>query len=107
MRFKKILVFILVILAVYGFVTVDESYSDMLDKDGHVGLNVRRVNSEYVTISIFGKTGAINTRELREDWGQFSDAVVSRLEGVTDRVKSTLGIKEEERDYNVFKLQML
>lgn len=107
MRIKKLLVFIMVFLAVYGFVAVDESYSDMMDKDGQVGLDVRRVNSEYITVSIFGKSADINTRELSEEWEKITDHVVDRLETTTNGIRTAFGIKDIERDYSVFKSQML
>jgi len=107
MRLKKIIVFLMVFFAVYSFIAVDESFSDMLDMDGQVGLDVRRVNSDYITLSIFGKTADINTRELSENWGQFSNNVVDELETFTASIRESLGIEEPERDYSVFNLQQL
>ncbi|MBR0596319.1 hypothetical protein [Sinanaerobacter chloroacetimidivorans] len=107
MRIKKLIVFILVFAAVYGFTAVDQAYSDMMDKEGSVGLSVRRVNPEYITVSMFGKSTAVNTRELSEDWNDFSEAVVDRLETATASIRGALGIEDPERDYSVFQLQML
>jgi cytolysin (calcineurin-like family phosphatase) len=107
LRGKKIIVFILVFAAVYGFTAVDEAYSDMMDREGKVGLHVRRVNSEYVTLSIFGQTVALNTKEMKEDWEEFSDTVRSGLDSASGRIRTFLGVKEEERDYTVFKTEIM
>jgi cytolysin (calcineurin-like family phosphatase) len=107
MRTKKIIVFILVFAAVYGFTAVDEAYSDMMDREGKVGLHVRRVNSEYVTLSIFGQTAALNTKEMRENWEEFSDTVRSGLESAVGRIHTLLGIEEQEKDYTVFKTEIM
>jgi muconolactone delta-isomerase len=53
MKLKKLIVFVLVFAAVYGITAVDEAYSDMMDREGKIALHVRRVNSEYVTFSMF------------------------------------------------------
>lgn len=107
LRIKKIIVFILVFAAVYGFTAVDDAYSDMMDREGKVGLHVRRVNTEYVTLSIFGQTAVLNTKEMKEDWEDFSDMVRSGLDSAVGRVHTLLGIKEQERDYTVFKTEIL
>lgn len=107
MRLKKLMVFILVFCAVYGFTAVDEAYSDMMDQDGQVGLDIRRVNSEYVTISMFGRTKAVNTKELSEDWGDFSNKVTDGLDTAVNHIRELMGVREEEPDYNVFHVQIL
>jgi ABC-type Na+ efflux pump permease subunit len=109
LRFKKFIVFILVFAAVYGFTAVDEAYSDMMDREGKVSLHIRRVNSEYVTLSIFGQTAAVNTKELKEDWEDFSDTVTAGLDRAVGHIHTFLGIEdqEKERDYAVFKTEIL
>lgn len=107
MRLRKFIVFVLVFAAVYGLVTVDAAYSDLLDVDGQVGLSVRRVNSDYVTLYFFGKTAAVNVKELREDWNDFSGTVVAGLESFAKGTRELLGIEEEERDYSVFHTELL
>lgn len=109
LRYKKLILFILVFAAVYGFTAVDEAYSDMMDREGKVGLHVRRVNSEYVTLSIFGQTASVNTKELKEEWEDFSNTVTAGLDRAVGRVHTFLGIEdtEEERDYSVFNTEIL
>ncbi len=107
MRLKKLLVFILVFTAVIGFTAVDEAYSDMMDQEGQISLHVRRVNDEYVTFSIFGQTAALNTKELKEDWDGFSDRVTAGLDKAVVHIRRFLGIVEQERDYTVFKTEIL
>ena len=107
MRLKKLLVFILVFAAVYGFTAVDEAYSDMMDREGKISLHVRRVNSEYVTFSMFGQTAAVNIRELKEDWSEFNDKVTNGLDSAVGHVQNLLGIAEPERDYSVFVTEIL
>lgn len=107
MRFKKMLVFIMVFTAVIGFTAVDEAYSDMMDQEGQVSLHVRRVNDEYVTLSIFGQTAALNTKEMKEDWDGLSDRVTAGLDDAVVHIRHFLGIEEPERDYAVFKTQIL
>lgn len=107
MRLKKILVFILVFAAVYGFTAVDEAYSDMMDQTGKVALHVRRVNSDYVSLSIFGQTAAINTSDLKEDWREFSHTVTANLDQAVLGIQNILGMQEPERDYSVFKTEIL
>ena len=107
MRLKKLLVFILVFATVYGFTAVDEAYSDMMDQTGKVSLHVRRVNSEYVTLSMFGQTAAINTKELNENWGKINNTVTANLDLAVAEIQDFLGIKEPERDYSVFKTEIL
>lgn len=107
MRLRKIIVFVLVFAAVYGLSAVDAAYSDLLDDDGQVGLSVRRVNSDYVTLSLFGKTAAVNTKELGDNWADFSSKVVAGLESFTSGTREFLGIEEEERDYSVFHTELL
>jgi hypothetical protein len=106
-RLKKIAVFMLVFTAVYGVVTVDEAYSDMMDREGQIAPQVRRINSDYVTFSMFGQTAEINMTELEKDWDQFSDEVTSELDSAVGHIRNFLGIKESERDYSVFKTQIL
>lgn len=106
-RIKKLIVFILVMLTVFAFTAVDNAYSDMMDQDGQVRLQVRRINSEYISLSIFGKTKTVNTKELAEDWDEFSQKVVGGLETTTDHIRGALGIEEPERDYSVFHTQIL
>ncbi|MEL7655957.1 MAG: hypothetical protein AAGU75_08620 [Bacillota bacterium] len=107
MRLKKFLVFILVFASVYGFTAVDEAYSDMMDRAGMVSLHVRRVNSEYVTFSMFGQTAAINTKELKENWGALSNTVTGNLDIAVAEIQDFLGIQEPERDYSVFNTEIL
>lgn len=107
MRLKKIIIFVLVFAAVYGFTAVDEAYSDMMDREGKISLHVRRVNSEYVTFSMFGQTTAVNTKELREDWNEFSDTVTAGLDRAAGHIQIFLGIEEPERDYSVFATEIL
>ena len=107
MRIKKLVVFILVMLAVFGFTAVDSAYSDMMDQDGQVGLEVRRINSEYISLSMFGKTKTVNTKELAENWDEFSQKVVGGLETATGHIRGALGAEEPERDYSVFHTQIL
>jgi len=106
-RIKKFVVFMLVILAVYGFTAVDNAYSDMMDQDGQVRLQVRRINSEYISLSIFGKSKSVNTKELAEDWNGFSQKVVGGLEVATESIRGALGVEEPEMDYSVFHTQIL
>lgn len=107
MRLRKFVVFILVFFSVFGFTAVDNAYSDMMDQDGQVRLQIRRVNSEFISLSIFGKTKAINTKELGDDWDQISQKVVSGLEVATNSIRDLIGAEEPERDYSVFHLQIL
>lgn len=107
MRIKKILIFVLVFAAVYGFTAVDEAYSDMMDQEGSIALHVRRVNSEYVTFSMFGQTAAINIKELKESWKGFSEKMVASLDQTVEGIQGFLGIQEPERDYNVFNTEIL
>lgn len=107
MRGKKVLIFVLVFAAVYGFTAVDEAYSDMMDREGMISLHVRRVNSEYVTLSMFGQTAAVNIRELKDRWGGFSDKVTGGLDQTVSGIQGFLGIEEPERDYSVFNTEIL
>jgi|GEM_PF-1897854 len=107
LRAKKIIVFILVFAAVYGFTAVDEAYSDMMDREGKIGLHVRRVNSEYVTFSIFGQTAAVNIKEMKENWEEFSNTVRSGLDSAVGRIHTLLGVEIRERDYTVFKTEIM
>jgi muconolactone delta-isomerase len=107
MKLKKLVIFTLVFTAVIGFTAVDEAYSDMMDQEGQVSLHVRRVNDEYVTFSIFGQTATLDTKELKEDWGGFSESVTSELDHAVVHFRHFLGIVEPERDYAVFKTQIL
>ena len=107
MRIKKIMVFILVFAAVYGITAVDEAYSDMMDREGKIALHVRRVNSEYVTLSMFGQAASVNTKELAENWGKFSDNVTADLDHAVANIQEFLDIKEPERDYSVFQTEIL
>lgn len=107
MRLKKILIFVLVFAAVYGITAVDEAYSDMMDKEGKIALHVRRVNSDYVTFSMFGQTAAVNTTELKQNWSNFSNTVTANLDEAVGTIRVFLGIVEPERDYTVFKTEIL
>lgn len=107
MRFKKLLISILVFAAVYGFTAVDEAYSDMMDQTGKVSPHVRRVNSEYVTLSMFGQTAAINTKELKENWGEINKTVTANLDLAVSEIQEFLGIEEPEPDYSVFHTEIL
>lgn len=104
---KKFVIFILVFAAVYGFTAVDEAYSDMMDQPGKLTLQIRRVNSDYITLSMFGKTAAINTAELSKEWREFSGSVTGKLDTAVSEIQGLLGINEPERDYNVFKTEIL
>ena len=107
MRLKKILIFVLVFAAVYGITAVDEAYSDMMDKEGKIAPHVRRVNSDYVTFSVFGQTAAVNTTELKQNWSNFSNTITANLDEAVGTVRVFLGIVEPERDYTVFKTEIL
>ena len=107
MKLKKTAIFILVFLAVHGFTAVDEAYSDMMDQEGKVALNVRRVNSEYVTVSIFGQSAEVNIKEMKEDWSAFSRKVTKGLDHTVAEIRDLLGIEEPERDYSVFNTEIL
>ncbi|MGI6731065.1 MAG: hypothetical protein ACOX5F_04090 [Anaerovoracaceae bacterium] len=106
MILKKLIVFFMVIFAVIGFVTVDAAYSDMLDLEGKIGLEVKRIDEDYLSMSIFGKVAEINTTEVARSWNEFSETVVAGLNSATTGIRRLAGI-EEERDYSVFQLQML
>lgn len=101
------LIFVLVFAAVYGFTAVDEAYSDMMDREGNVSLRVRRVNSEFVTFSMFGQTAAVNTKELREGWSDLSNTVTDGLDQAVGSIRGFLGIEDPVRDYSVFKTEIL
>jgi hypothetical protein len=107
MRLKKILIFVLVFAAVYGFTAVDEAYSDMMDQDGKISLHIRRVNTEYVTFSMFGQTAAVNIQELKDGWVDFSNKVTAGLDRTVVTIQGFLDIQEPERDYSVFKTEIL
>lgn len=107
MWWKKLIIFILVFGAVYGFQAVDEAYSDMLDRDGQIGLDIRRIDSDHITLAMFGMTKAVNTEELGEDWRNFSANVTDGLDVAVDNIHELLGVEEEEPDYNVFHVQIL
>ena len=107
MRLKKLLVFVLVFGAVYGITAVDEAYSDMMDREGKIALHVRRVNSEYVTFSMFGQSGSVNIKELNENWRDLRNTVVGGLDLAVADIQDFLGIKEPVRDYTVFKTEIL
>ncbi|MDD3199615.1 MAG: hypothetical protein PHV71_04655 [Eubacteriales bacterium] len=107
MKLKKTAVFILVFLAIYGFTAVDEAYSDMMDQPGKVSLNVRKVNSEYVTVSIFGQSAAVNIKEIKEYWSTFNQMVTKGLDNTVAEIHDLLGISKEEPDYSVFNTEIL
>jgi muconolactone delta-isomerase len=107
MKLKKLIVFVLVFAAVYGITAVDEAYSDMMDREGKIALHVRRVNSEYVTFSMFGQTGAVNIKKLYENWRDFSNTVVGGLDMIAADIQDFLGIEEPARDYTVFQTEIL
>ncbi len=107
MKLKKTTVFILIFLAVYGFTAVDEAYSDMMDQPGKVALNVRKVNSEYVTVSIFGQSAAVNVKEIKEYWSTFNQKVTQGLDNTVAEIHDLFGIDEEEPDYSVFNTEIL
>lgn len=97
----------MVFVAVCGMVTVDSAYSEMLDQQGKLVPSIRRVNSEYIVVSMFGQSAAINTRELGEDWEELQETVVDNLDGAVTAVRETLGIEEEERNYDAFEAHIL
>ena len=107
MRLKKAILFILVFTAVYGFTAVDEAYSDMMDQPGKLSLQIRRVNTDYLTLSMFGKSAAINISELKADWSELTGSVTEGLDTAVSGIQGFLGIVEPERDYNVFKTEIL
>ena len=107
MRLRKLAVFILVFMAVYGIITVDQSYSDMMDQDGKIAPEIRRVNPDYVSFFFFFKTAEVNTTELSEDWRELSSRVTEGLDVLVVQIRDFLGIREEERDYSVFNTQIL
>lgn len=107
MRLKKLLIFVLVFAAVYGITAVDEAYSDMMDQEGKIAPHIRRVNSDYVTFSMFGQTAAVNTKELKHDWSDFSNRITANLDDAVVNIQDFFGIKEPERDYSVFKTEIL
>lgn len=107
MRLKKFIVFVLVYAAVYGFTAVDQAYSDMMDQDGKIAPQVRRVNTDYVTFSMFGQTADVNTEKIKEDWGELSGKVTGELDFAVGHIRHFLGIVEPERDYTVFKTEIL
>lgn len=104
---KKAVVFVMVLAAVYGFTAVDEAYSDMMDQTGKVALNVRRVNSDYITLSIFGQTAAINVKKLQDDWSDINKTVTANLDHAVSGIQDFLGIDNPKRDYSVFKTEIL
>lgn len=107
MKWKKFIVFIMVFAAVYGFVTVDSAYSDMLDQEGKIVPSVRRVNSQYVVVSMLGKSAAIDTKQLGEDWREFSNNVVDNLDAAVKNIRETLGIEKEKINYDSFQVHLL
>lgn len=107
MRGKKIAVFFVVYFLITGLITVDRAYSDMLDLQGRIAPEIRRVDEDHVHYAILGQTISINTTELTESWVAFRDGVVDKLEFATTEIRSFIGAKEIERDYSVFQLQML
>lgn len=107
LKWKKLAVFILVFASVYGFTAVDEAYSDMMDQDGKIAPDIRRVNSDIMTFSMFGQTTEVNTTKLEEDWSGFSGRVTVALDTAVDKIQNFLGIEEPERDYSVFKTEIL
>ncbi|WP_027399352.1 hypothetical protein [Anaerovorax odorimutans] len=107
MRLKKTIVFILVFMSVLSVVTVDSAYSDMLDQEGKLIPNVKRLNTNYLSISMFGKSEEINIKELEENWNKISTIVVSNLDSFVTNVRKTFGIEKEEINYDAFKPQLL
>ena len=107
MRIKKAVVFVMVFAAVYGFTAVDEAYSDMMDQTGKVALNVRRVNSDYITLSIFGQTAEINMKKLHDEWNGINNTVTASLDHAVVGIQDFLGMDNPQRDYSVFKTEIL
>jgi len=107
MRLKKLVIFVLVFAAVYGFTAVDEAYSEMMDQTGQISLHVRRVNSDYVTFSMFGQTLAVNTKDLEQKWENVNRVVTANLDIAVSEIQDFLGMEEPKRDYTVFKTEIL
>ena len=107
MRLKKAAIFILVLLTVFGFTAVDEAYSNMMDQQGKLSLNIRKVNSDYVTISIFGQSASVNIKELQDDWSGFSDNVTVGLDNIVGEIQGLIGLEKHEPDYSTFKTEIL
>lgn len=107
MKLKKTMVFILVFLSVFAFTAVDEAYSHMMDQPGKLSLNIRRVNSEYISISIFGQSAAVNIKKLQDDWSEFSNNVTLGLDNTVSEIRDLFGINKYEPDYSTFQTEML
>lgn len=107
MKWKKLIVFIMVFAAVYGFVTVDAAYSDMLDQEGKIVPSIRRVNTQYVVVSMMGKSASIDIKRLGEDWHEFSNNVVDNLDAAVKNIRETLGIEKEKINYDSFQVHLL
>lgn len=68
MRKKKLVIFTLALFFMIGLVTVDEAYSDMMGKEGMLSLQTRRLDQNWVTISILGKECKVNMTEMQSKW---------------------------------------
>ena len=67
-RGKKALVAAVVFLFFIGLVAVDGSYAELMQKDGALTLQVRRLNEQMIRISCFGFTREVDMLELKARW---------------------------------------
>lgn len=92
---------------------VDAAYSDMMDRDGMLSLELRRVDEENIKISAFGMSGEINAEDAAEEWQAIQARVTDALDSAAGSVRTLLGLSdstdENSRDLQqvVFPVQTL
>lgn len=70
-RGKKLALFLIVFLFLVGLAAVDGSYADMMHKDGSLTLQVKRVDENCISLSLFGQTREVNLLELEQRWNSW------------------------------------
>ena len=67
-RGKKALIAAVVFLFFVGLAAVDGSYAELMQQDGALTLQVRRMDERNIRVSCFGMTREVDLVELRALW---------------------------------------
>lgn len=97
-RGQKFLLFLLVFAGTVGVLQVDGAYSNMMDREGTLSLELRRVDEENIRISAFGGSKEINGAEVAAEWERIQAGVTDTLDRAALSARRLLGLSDKQSD---------
>lgn len=99
-RGRRFILALLVITTICALVAVDTAYGDMMMKEGHLCVQVRRTDDAHLLVGFLGREWLLNTEDFFDEIEELQDQAKAGLQGFVENVQfvGEKGIKLFEMD---------